>query len=202
MHRGHDIAEQLELAHLPVAILVGAAFERTGKGPAQGATLLAVDRHLRRQFVLGDGADEGDIVEVILGELGDFRRRKVKLVGGDGRRLHLAEADAGSRRAPLHAARVTRIGDEDDLHPLLVRLLHPFEHFIVENALLGARSERQEFPEQEILVEPVGLVVTPLGLWLLAAMPCIGEDDGVAGLRLRRQIFPRGEDAAPCSPPH
>jgi hypothetical protein len=82
-----------------------------------------------------------------------------------------------------------------DTTTLLVCRLHPFEHLIVENALLGARSERQEFPEQEILVEPVRLVVTPLGLGLLAAMPGIGEDDGVAGLRLGGQILPGGEDA-------
>ena len=76
--------------------------------------------------------------------LRDFRRRKVAA----GRRrwsaiVHLAEADAGRRRAPLHAARVTGIGDEDDLHPLLVGLLHPFEHFIVENALAWCRVRRQ-----------------------------------------------------------
>jgi len=34
MHRRHDVAEQLELAHLAVTILVGAAFERPRERPA------------------------------------------------------------------------------------------------------------------------------------------------------------------------
>ena len=72
---GHDIAKQLELAHLAVAVLVGAALERAREGPAQGAALLAVDRHLRRQLVLGDGADKGDGVEIVSVELGEFLRR-------------------------------------------------------------------------------------------------------------------------------
>jgi glycerol-3-phosphate O-acyltransferase len=75
MHRRHDIAEQLELAHLPVAVLVGPAFDRPGEGPAQSATLLALDRHLRHELVGRHSGNEGDVLEVVLGDLGNFGRR-------------------------------------------------------------------------------------------------------------------------------
>ena len=57
-----------------------------------------------------------------------------------------------------------------------------------------AGPDRDKVTEQEILVQPVGLVVTAWRLRLLAAMPGIGEDDGVAGLRLADQSFPGGDD--------
>ena len=87
------------------------------------------------------------------------------------------------------------VGDKYHLHPLLVGLLHPFEHLIVEDAFFGSRSKWQEFPEQEVLVEPICLVLAPLWLRLLAAMPRIGEDDGVADLRLAHEILPCSGDA-------
>ena len=90
---------------------------------------------------------------------------------------------------------MARIGDENDLHPLLVGLLHPSEDLIVENALARRWPDRDKAPEQKILVQPIGLIVTPFRLGLLAAVPGIGKHDGVAGLCLRHQSLPCGNDA-------
>ena len=89
---------------------------------------------------------------------------------------------------------MTGIGDEDHLHLLVVGLLHPLEHFIVENALFGAGSFRGEASEQEGLVHAVRLVVTAGRFGFLPAMAGITEDDGVAGLCLGDELIPRGND--------
>ena len=94
MHRRHDIAKQLELAHLAVAVLVGAALDRAREGPAQGTALLAVDCHFGRKLVLGDSADKGDGVEIGLGQPGELFRSGRQSVIRDRREVALAELDA------------------------------------------------------------------------------------------------------------
>ncbi len=142
MHRRHDIAEQLELAHLAVVVLVGATLDRTREGPAQGATLLTVDRHLGRELVLGDGADKGDGVEIRLRELGELFRSGREAVIGDGREIALAKLDPGRGRAALHAPGVAGICDQHDAHTLGVGQLHPLEQLVVDDALARGGSTR------------------------------------------------------------
>src|SRR4029077_12678354 len=103
MHGGHDEAEQLELAHLAVPVLVGTPLKRAGKRPTEGTALLALDRHLRRQLVLGDGADKSHVLKINFAHLREFLWRKCQLVAGDRSEAAFAEFDSACRRAPLHA---------------------------------------------------------------------------------------------------
>ena len=63
---------------------------------------------------------------------------------------------------------MTGIGDEHDLDVLVVGLLHPFEDLVVDDPLARGRPARLIAAEQEVLVEPVGLVVASGRLGLLA----------------------------------
>ncbi len=112
-------------------------------------------------------------------QLRPYRRRKPRL--------------AGDR--PVHAARVTAVGNEQHLDPLSLRFGEPGIEFVVDDDLLcrflGAAAI--ESRKLQKLVQPVGLAAGNK-LRHLGTVTGIGEDDRVAFAGGADKFQPGGSD--------